>query len=76
MKEFIPPVTFTLILQHKQKEALTKVVKWLMSDNGSHPFQWEMLDVGRWQLTIESSWAFNLKQIAKILLKYKEKKNK
>ena len=78
-EEFIPPVSFELILKHKHKEALREVVKWLLSkdSNMAQPFQWEMVmleSTTKYQLSIQSSWAFNLKGIAKILMKYREKK--
>jgi hypothetical protein len=77
-EEFIPPVTFELVLRHKRKEALKKVVKWLLhpDSGGTHPFQWEMIMLEttiEYQLSIQSSWAFNLVQIGEILMKYQDK---
>ena len=74
-EEFIPPVNFELVLTHKRKEALAEVVNWLLL-NGSHPFQWEMIMLEStevYQLSIQSSWAYNLEQIAIILKNYQEK---
>ena len=80
-EEFLPPVNFELVLHHKRGEALREVVKWLLSKDStmSIPFQWEMVMLERteeYRLSIQSSWAFNLREIAKVLMAYKEKKNK
>lgn len=76
--EFMPPVSFELILRHKEKKALQKVVKWLLTGYAGSPFQWEVLadSTTEWRLSIQSSWASNLLQIAKILRHYHVKEPK
>lgn len=79
MSEFIPPVNFDLVLKHKRPEPLKAVINYLLQkdSNMSHPFQWEMVMLESsdiYQLSIQSSWASNLKEIASILERWKERK--
>jgi len=74
-KEFVLPTRFELVLIHKDKKVLTKVIKWLLTRNVSSSFQWEMKWLGRgaeYQLSIQSSWADNVARIAKLLGDYKQ----
>lgn len=74
-EEFIPPVNFDIVLKHQRKEALEKVVEFLL-ENGGHSFQWEMIMLERseeYHLSIQSSWAYNLQRIAQILRLYNGK---
>jgi len=75
VKEFVPPTRFELVLMHKDKKVLTRVIKWLLTGNASSSFQWEMkwLDIGtEYQLSIQSSWADNVVGIGKLLGDYKQ----
>ena len=74
-KEFVPATRFELVLMHKDKKVLTRVIKWLLTGNASSSFQWEMkwLDIGtEYQLSIQSSWADNVVGIGKLLGDYKQ----
>lgn len=69
-KEFVPATKFQLELRHKDKECLIPVVNWLLLENASHHFEWEMKMLERdeeYVLYIETAWADNLLEIAKRL---------
>lgn len=73
-KKFIQLTSFDITLEHKDKEVLIPIVKWLLK-NGTHSFQWEMkMLTSSWiyRLSIQTSWADNLAKIAKLLGDYKQ----
>ena len=71
-KKFVRPTHFEIELVHEDKECLIPIVNWLLV-NGSQSFQWEMVMLERteeYHLSIQSCWADNLAEIAKLLGDY------
>jgi hypothetical protein len=71
-KEFVTPTGFDITLTHQSKECLIPIVNYLL-ENGSHQFQWDMemlTSSGVYHLSIQSSGADNLAEIAKLLGDY------
>lgn len=72
-KPFISATIFKLELRHKDKECLIPVIHWLLLENASHNFEWSMEMLAsdtEYVLYIETSWADNLAEIAKLLGDY------
>ena len=70
--KFVTPTHFELTLVHKNKETLEPIIPWLLV-NGAHSFQWEMrmlADGDEYTLSIQSSGANNLEDIARLLGDY------
>ncbi len=61
-KEFVPPTRFELVLTHKDKKVLTKVIKWLLIGNASSSsFQWEINWLERSVKEQNTDYVYNLR---------------
>lgn len=74
MTETEKPTSFQLVLERDNQESFKNLIDYLVSV-GVHGFSWECYFDGmkqKYRLTIDSSWAYTIVDLAKLLPDYVE----